>query len=193
MKKFFAAVFACVMGISSLFAGDVEDVKAVILKDMEAGAQGKFAECLPLRTPDYVEVCESGEFTYEHMRWTVLAMDGDHPEEFLLMLLVIRTNGKLQLTPDIRARVSEAARAPEFIENYKASIGKLAAMLQADQKLQLKTTKFVSVDIDGDSATVVGEYDSNASGSIVHKTATVTLRKVNGAWKISKAVIETKK
>ena len=193
MKKFFAAVFACVMGISSLFAGDAEDVKTAVLKDWQLASQGKFADVLAQRTTDYVEVNGAGIFPYEHIRWTVLALDGDHPEEFLLMMLVAQTRGKLKLTPDMRAKIREAARVPEFIERYKKGIGEIAAMLQSDAAFQLETLKFIDIKVDGDAATVVCEFDSKASGRVVHKIETVSLRKVDGAWKISKVVIETKK
>ena len=193
MKKLFAAVFAFLLGASSLFAGDVEDVKAVVLKDWQLASQGKFADLLTQRTADYVEVNGERIFPYEHIRWTVLALDGKHPEEFILMMLVAQSRGNLKLTPDMRAKISEAARSPEFIESYKNGIGKMAAMLQTDAAFQLETLKLIDIKVDGDAATVVCEFDSKASGSVVHKIETVSLRKVDGAWKICKAVIENKK
>ena len=189
MKKLLVAIFAAVLGVASLFAGDAEDVKGVILKDMELGAQGDFMAMLALRTPDYVESGEHGTFSYEHFKWSVLMLDGRHPEEFVLTLWAISTRGtQAKPTEEQMAKIRELAANPEFLKTYQEAFPDMVAAIKADQALQLKTTKFVSVDVDGDSATVVGEYDTNASGAVKHKTATVTLRKVDGAWKICKAV-----
>ena len=189
MKKLLVAFFAAVLGVSSLFAGDAEDIKALIIKDMELGAQGNFVEMLALRTPDYVEVNEHGTFNYEHLKWSVLMLDGDHPEEFVLTMWVISTRGTVaRPTEEQMAKIRELAGNPEFVKSYREHIPKFVSGLKDDQALQLRTTKFVSVDVDGDSATVVGEYDANSSGTVRHKTGTVTLRKVDGAWKICKVV-----
>lgn len=189
MKKLLVAIFAAVLGVSSLFAGDAEDIKGVIIKDMELGAQGDFIAMLALRTPDYVAVDEYGTFNYEHLKWSILMLDGRHPEEFVLTMWVVSTRGtEARPTEEQMAKIRELAGNPEFVKSYREHIPKFVSAIKADQALQLKTNKFVRVDVDGDSATVVGEYDANASGAVRHKTATVTLRKVDGAWKICKVV-----
>lgn len=189
MKKFFAVVLTAVLGISALFAGDVEDVKAVLVKDMELGAQGKFIEMLALRTPDYVEVDKHGTFNYEHFKWSILMLDGEHPEEFVLTVWALHTRGtEARPTAEQMAKIRELAGNPEFVKSYRESIPKIVSGLKDDQALQLKTTKFVSVDIDGDTATAVAEYDTKSPNGVTHKIGTAILRKVNGAWKIRKVV-----
>ena len=194
MKKFFAAVLTAVLGISALCAGEKEDIKALLIKDLELSAQGRFAEALALRTPDFVEIGEHGTFTYEQSRWLSLALDGEHPEEFLLTLLAVESRGEFKApTAEQMARIREEARKPEFLQGYKELVPQLLASLKDDQALQLKTLKFVSITVDGDAAVAVIEYDSKSSKGIKHEVGTITLRKVDGSWKICKGVIKYKK
>ena len=193
MKKFFAAVLTAVLGISALCAGEKEDIKALLIKDLELSAQGRLAEALALRTPDFVEIDETGTFTYEQSRWMSLALDGEHPEEFLLTLLAVKSHGAFKApTAEQMARIREEARKPEFLQGYKRLVPQLLASIKADQELQLKTLKFVSITVDGDAATAFIEYDSDTSGSVEHRICTVTLRKVDGNWKICKGVVKYK-
>ena len=191
MKKTVAMLV--MLAAAMLCAGEAENVKAVVVKDWQLAAQGKFAESLALRTPDFVEIDETGTFTYEQSRWLSLALDGEHPEEFLLTLLAGKSHGAFKApTAEQMARIREEARKPEFLQGYKRLVPQLLASLKADQELQLKTLKFVSITVDGDAATAVIEYDSDTSGSVEHRIYTVTLRKVDGNWKICKGVVKYK-
>ena len=60
MKKFFAVLLVALFGAVSLFADDVADIKTVIVKDLDFGAEGRFAEVLALRTSDFVKVSKEG-------------------------------------------------------------------------------------------------------------------------------------
>ena len=194
MKKFFAAILTAVLGISALCAGEQEDIKAVIVRSGELASQGRFAEVLALHTPDFVDIDEEGTVTYEQLKWVFLALDGKHPEEFLLTALVVQSRGEFKApTAEQMARIREAARDPQFLQEYKARAPQLLASFKDFQAFQLKTLQIVSITVDGDSAVAVIEYDSNASGGVKHKIDTTTLRKVDGSWKICKSVIETKK
>ena len=194
MKKLFAAVLTAVLGISALCAGEKEDIKSLLIKDLELSAQGRLAEALALRTPDFVESGENGDMTYEQCKWLCLGLDGEHPEEFLLTLLAAESRGEFKTpTPEQMARVRELARDPEFLQKYKELAPQLLAIFKADQEHQLKTLKFVSITVDGDRAVAVIEFDSAPPKGVKHNVGTITLRKVDGSWKICKAVSESKK
>ena len=152
MKKLFVLIFALAVGAVSLCAGDVEDVKECLIKDMALGAQGDFITTLTLRTPDYVEVNEHGTFNYEQSKWAILMLDGRHPEEFVLTVWAISTRGaEAKPSEEQMAKIRELAANREFLKSYHDSIPDLVAAVKADQELQLKTKKFVSVDVDGGS------------------------------------------
>ena len=84
MKKFFAAIFAAVLGASALLAGDAEDVKAVLVRQCELTAAGDFAGVAASLAPDYVEMTPLGVFNRTQIRWACEAWDGKHPEEYML-------------------------------------------------------------------------------------------------------------
>ena len=194
MKKFFAAVLTAVLGISALCAGEKEEVRALLIKDLELSAQGRLAEALALRTPDFVESGENGDMTYEQCKWLCLGLDGEHPEEFLLTIVAAQSRGAFKTpTPEQMARVRELARGPEFLQKYKELVPQLLAIFKADQARQLKTLKFVSITVDGGRAVAVIEYDSESPNGVKHKVGTITLRKVDGSWKICNAVLKSKK
>ena len=50
MKKTVAMLVMLISAV--LYAGEDENVKAVVVQDWQLAAQGKFAECLALRAPD---------------------------------------------------------------------------------------------------------------------------------------------
>ena len=193
MKKFLGAVLAVVLGAVSLFAGDAEDIKALLIKDLELGASGDFAGALALRTPDFVETTDLGTFTVEHTKWMILALDGKHPEEFLLLSAAIESRGAFKKpTPEQMARIREAARDPEFLQWYAKNIPVVLANIKDDCALQLKTLKFVGIKVEGDSATAVIEFDHKNPEGVRHRSGTVFLRKVDGKWMICRAVIGAK-
>ena len=94
MKKFFVSLLVALFGAMPLFADDVADVKAVIVKDCELQAKGDFAEAFALLAPDYRESDPDGmTANYEQTKWIVLSLDGRHPEEFLLLLVTYDIKG----------------------------------------------------------------------------------------------------
>ena len=68
MKKFLIAVLAAVLAAAVLPAGDLEDVKALVLKDWQLAAEGKFSECLALRAPDFTDTNDGITADYEQTR-----------------------------------------------------------------------------------------------------------------------------
>ena len=194
MKKFFAALLVALFGAAPLFADDVADVKATIVRDNELQKAGDFAGKLELYAPDYLETDSKGLKTnYEQAKWLMLALDGKHPKECLLVFATVQLKGA-EIPAEMMARIDEMARNPEFIKRYEATIPAVVAMIKAEADLGLKTLKFTSVKVDGDKAVAVAEYDSKdpASGEIKHKIATVSLRKTDGKWMFYRSVIKFK-
>lgn len=162
---------------------DVADIKAVILKDAEFLVKGDFAEKLALYAPDYVQIHPDGtSCNYEFIKWSLVAFDGKHPEEFMLAWATMEHNGVMP-SAELRAEIRKAARDPGFIKRYEAICPAFFSAAQTKVALRLKTQKFVSVQVDGDQATVVIEYDTkDENGAVRHEMATCSLRRVNGKW-----------
>lgn len=162
---------------------DVADIKAVILKDAEFCVKGDFAEKLALYAPDYVQIHPDGtSCNYEFIKWLLVAFDGKHPEEFMLAGATMEHNGVMP-SAELRAEIRKAARDPGFIKRYEAICPAFFSAAQTKVALRLKTQKFVRVQVDGDQATVVIEYDTkDENGAVRHEMATCSLRRVNGKW-----------
>ena len=192
MKKFFAALLVALFGAVPLFADDVADVKATFVREIELSKTGNFAEKLAFYAPDYKETDSTGmTANYEQAKWLMLALDGKHPKEFFLVLATVQLKGA-EIPAEMMERIDAAAGNPELVKEYQTAIPAVVAMLKAEADLQLKTLKFVSVKVDGDKAVVITEYDSSdpVSREIKHKSATVSLRKVDGKWLFSRSVIK---
>ena len=190
MKKLFLSLLVALCGVVPLFADDAEEIRALLIKDLELGVNGDFMGTLALRTPDFVETTELGTFSIEHTRWMALSLDGKHPEEFLLLSAAVVNRGAL--TPEMMARIREAARDPSFLREYAKIIPELFANIKADAALQLKTLKIIGVKVDGDSAIAVVEYDDKIPEGIRHRSGTIYLRKVNGTWMFYRSVRKNK-
>lgn len=182
MKKFFFALLVAMCGAMPLFADDVAEVKTVIVKDLELGTKGDFAGKLALYAPDYVQMDSDGtSCNYEVIRWLMLSLDGKHPEEFLLVCETMDNNNVMP-SAAVRAEICKAARDPELIKRYETICPALFSDAKAKVALKLKTLKFVNVQVDGDKATVVIEYDIKKNGAVRREMATSFLRRVNGKW-----------
>ena len=194
MKKIFALLLVALFGAVPLFADDVADVKATFVRELELSKAGDFAGKLALYAPDYLETAPDGmTANYEQAKWLMLALDGKHPKEFLLVWATDQLKGA-EIPAEMMARIDAAARNPEFIKEYEAGIPTVVAMIKAEADLELKTLKFVNVKVDGGEAVAVVEYDSSDPDSkeIKHKIATFSLRKVDGQWIFYRSVIKIK-
>ena len=147
-----------------------------------------------LWTQDFVEVAPDGAtFDYEQFQRMFLAIDGEHPEEFMLTIMVWNSRGKFKTpTSEQMERIREAARDPSFLRTYKEWTPQWRENFKADQALQLKTMKVVGIEVDGDAATARIELDSKTQEGIRHYAGTISLRKVGGKWMICKSVFEYK-
>ena len=193
MKKFFAALLVALFGAMPLFADDVADVKAVIVKDLELGVKGDFAGAFALYAPDFQEIDDGMKFNYEQTKWLVLSLDGKHPEEFLFLLFVYENKGAMPPAEAI-ASLRQAARDPEFVKKYEEFTPQIVAGMKAAAALNLKTLEFVSVKVDGDRAVAVTEHDrkDENTGVIRRKIETISLRKVDGKWMMCHVVSKNK-
>ena len=185
MKKLLAAIFAALCGAVSLFADDVADVKAVIIRDCELAARGDCLAAAARWTPDYQEVSPEGVMNYAQAKRALVAMDGKHPVEFLTTLVMIRS-GK-EPNADMAEGIRLLAQDREFLENYPVAAKRMAAVLKASAALELKTLKFVSVEAAGGNATAVLTYRHVTGGQ---RQETVTLRKIDGEWRIARRTVK---
>ena len=194
MKKFFAALLVALFGAMSLFADDAADVKAVIVRDFELTIKGDFAGKFAAYAPDYLETDSDGmTINYEQAKWVVLMLDGKHPKEFLLVMATVELKGAA-IPPEMMARIDEVVRNPEFVKQYEEAIPVVVAMLKEEAAFELKSLNFISVNVNGNEAVVVDEYDSKdaKSGEIKHKVCTASLRKVDGKWMIYRSIAKNK-
>ena len=185
MKKTVAMLVMLISAV--LFAGEEENVKAVVVKDWQMAAQGKFAECLALRAPDCTDTNDGQTADYEQIRRQLVSLDGKHPEEFLMVLMTL--NGA-KIPPEMMLKIREAAGDPKFIRYYETNCRRLAVQIREDAAFQMKTLKITGAKVDGDSAVVTAEYERE--GSTTPRLQTISLRKIGGTWKISKIIDEMK-
>lgn len=197
MKKFFVSLLVALCGAVPLFADDAADIKAVILKNHELQERHDFMGTLALHTKDYCQFGADGRMTgYEQAKRLFTALDGNHPEEFLLFMAISENGGEMpaeEMRREMRRKIRAVARDPEFIREYKTYISAIIVYGDLEAAAWRKTARIVSVKVDGDSAVAVIEYDGQgAAGAVVHKIDTISFRKVGGAWKICKSVIAIK-
>ena len=185
MKKTVAMLV--MLAAAMLCAGEAENVKAVVVKDWQLAAQGKFAESLALRTPDCTDTNDGRTADYEQIRRQLVSLDGKHPEEFLMVMLTL--NGA-KITSEMMLKIREAAGDPKFIRYYETNCRRLAVQMREDAAFQLKKLKITGAKVDGDSAVVTAEYERK--GFAMPRLQTIYLRKIEGRWKISKIVDEMK-
>lgn len=186
MKKLFLTLLVALFGAVSLYADDVAEVKMAIVRDCELAAKGDFLGSAARWTPDYQEVSPEGTMNYAQAKRAILAMDGKHPEEYLLTVTMVR-NGGVEPNPDMAEGIRLLAQAPEFLEKYQVAAKQMAEILKASAALELKTLNFAGVKVDGDKATAVLTYRHVIGGE---RQETVTLRKIDGEWRIARRVVE---
>ena len=183
MKKFFAVMLVALFGVVPLFADDVADVKAVIVRDCELIAKGDFIGATTWWTPDYWETGMNGAFDCVQLKRFLTSLDGKHPVEYLTSLVVLRSGANPG--PDMADGIRRAAYDPEFLKRYPVEARQMADLLKEAASMELKTMKFVSVKVDGDKATVVVTYRMPVS-----VRETVSLRRIDGEWRIARRVGE---
>ncbi len=189
MKKFFAVLLVALGGAVSLFAGDVEDVKAVIVKNNELQAKNDFSGVLVLVTTDYQEIVNGQVVNYQQLKWLMTSMDGKHPREFLLYCVSQERNGAMP-PADLQKRIMESPVPADLLQMYESTIRQAVAYNDSEAEAWRKTAKFTSVKVDGDTAVVVCEYDGKnpRSGAVEHKKSTTYLRREDGVWRMYRCV-----
>ena len=189
MKKFLAALLVALCGFVSLFADDVADVKAVIVKDCELAAKGDFLAAAEQWTPDYQEVNPEVTLSYAQVKRSFLALDGKHPGEFLITCFIHESRGR-EPNPQEMEEIRKELRDPECAKAYPIMAKQFAEKLKRSAARELETMKFVRVKVDGDRATAVLTYQQAVGHREIPARETLSLRKIDGAWRISRRVIE---
>ena len=208
MKKFFAVLLLALCGAVSLFAADVADaaeaariakaaevaeVRAAVAKEFELGAKGDFAGVLALYAPDYRQTTRNGgTYNYVQVGWLFLALDGKHPAEFWLFACSALYEGAMPSAEE-QAKMRAMAQTPNGIDAYEKTLPGLVAEVRAEAALGLRTLKFASVEVDGNEAVAVIEYDSKReNGAIKTEIGTINLRRIGGDWKFYRCVYKDK-
>ena len=189
MKKFLVALLVALCGFVPLFADDVADVKAVIVKNNELNLRNDFLGTLAQCTPDYQEIVSGEVVTYRQLKWLIVSLDGKHPKEFLLFMVSRESDGQLP-SAGLYKMIMDNPVPEDMLKMYEETIRKAIAYNNAEAEAWRKTAKFVSVKVDGDRAVAVVEYDGSdpASGAAKHKRSTTYLRRENGVWLMYKCV-----
>ena len=188
MKKFIVSLLVILCGVVPLFADDVDDIKAVIVKDCELAAKGDFLGAAARWTPDYQEVNPEVTLSYAQVKRSFLALDGKHPEEFLITYYM-HARGR-EPNPQEMEEIRKDLRDPEFATAYPIEAKEFAEQLKRSAARQLETMKFVSVKVDCDRATAVLKYRQAMGGREIPVRETLSLRKIDGEWRIARRVLE---
>ena len=192
MKKLLVAIFAAVLGVASLFAGDAEDIKAVFAEQRKLFLAGDFVGMEAALTPDYISIEPHGIFNLTHIKWMHTTMDGKHPEEFMLGNFSLRTRGAIP-DAEMERKLRIAARNPEFVKFYEELVAKRLPLLKKAMEHGHKTSKYIDIRIDGDSARVVSECEIpdivDSDGAIKRQVSVTILRRIDGKWRIAKSAI----
>ena len=186
MKKLLLSLFTLILGLTSLLA-DEAAVKETIIRDIKLPIEGKFAETLKYYTPDIVSIDmdQNRKLYYKDILLMSKGMDGKHPEEFMLM--VFKARSMKDPDPNQEKAIREYAKTEKFLLTYPRVCDMMTSYVKQACEIELKTMKFIKVEIKGDLATVVTEYESlevakKELNVTVKKTSTHKLRKVNGVW-----------
>ena len=192
MKKFFVTLLVSLCGAVSLFAGDAEDIKALMDKQYELFIAGDFVGMEAALTPDFISMESHGIFNLTQVKWMHASMDGKHPEEFMLGNFAVRTRGN---GPDaeMEKKLRLAARRPEFVKFYEEHVAKRLPLVKKAVEQGYKTNRYIDIRIDGDSARVLSECEIldivDTGGTVVRQVNVTVLRRIDGKWKIAQSAI----
>ena len=186
MKKILLTLFALTLSLTSIFANEAA-VKEAIIRNAKLQSEGKTMDVLNYYTSDYVEVDLDGntKINYNEAAFMVKALDGKHPEEFMIWMSRME-DGKdpdAQEMKNLRVFIQTA----EFKKSYSHICNQVIATAKKLGELELKTIKFVNVEVKGNDAIAVVEYKVYDPADTDWKTTftkrdTIKLRKVNGVW-----------
>ena len=186
MKKIALLFLFLFAGVTSLFAGEAA-VKQAIINDIKLAIEGKLMESVKSHTKDYVSTdLDKGEkLSYNDILLMATALDGKHPEEFILM--IFRAQSGKAPTPQQEQNLRKAAQSEQFKTAYPRLCDMINSIAKQAGQLELKSLKFIKVDVKGNLATAVIEYETldaadKTLSTKIRKTATYKLRKVNGIW-----------
>ena len=186
MKKVLLALFTLALCFSSLFANEAA-VKQIILRNAKLTSEGKLEGILSLYTKDFIEIdLDSDEkISYNDMQLIGKALDGKHPEEFMIIAFEMENERKpnAEEMKALRAMINN----DEFKEEYSNICKQMIEITKKSGALQLKTMKFITVSVKGSNAVAVIEYEDYdvtdaKMKKVIKKSETLKLRKVNGVW-----------
>ena len=197
MKKLLLTLFILSLSLTSLYANE-SAVKQTIIRDIKLSAECKFTEALQYYTKDTVsiDIDQNRKLYYKDMLLMAKAMDGKHPEEFIIM--VYNARHMKDPDPNEEKTLREYARTEQFRIAYPKLCGLMLPIMKKAGEIELKSIKFIKVEIKNNLATVVAEYESpdvakSALNVMVRKTTTAKLRKENGVWKFYERTTKKRK
>ena len=186
MKKLLLTLFTLTLSLSSLFANEAA-VKQLILRNAKLTSEGKLEKILSLYTKDYIEIDLGSDekISYNDMQLIGKALDGKHPEEFMIIAFEMENERKPN-AEEMKA-LREMIDNDEFKKEYSNICKQMIEMTKKSGALQLKTMKFITVSVKGSNAVAVIEYEDYdvtdaRMKKVIKKSETLKLRKVNGIW-----------
>lgn len=189
MKKLMLAVVTALLTVSALFAGEANEIKKTVLRDIEFSRTGKLIESLKYYTGDVSLVSNGEVMHYDMMKTMALALDGKHPEEFLHLLHMVQT--KKAPTPEQKKQLNEVAKDEQFRAAYSFLCRKILSLSKKSAELEAKSINFTNVKVQGSKAFASYSYtalDPKDLNGIKQDKRSVNaeFRKENGIWKFSK-------
>ncbi len=194
MKKMILAVVLAFCSAFALFAGDAEDVKNVILQTAKDAAALKWERVLSHYTEDCKIVDSNGDTSAPaDLKEMMILIDGSHPYEF--SLFAYKQNEGQEPNAEAKKLLKETSRTQEFLADYKNICTFFKDKMKKCAELELKTTKFLDVKVNGALATVTytaQSFKDLESDEIITEITVSKLKKVNGVWKIYEEVDKKK-
>ena len=180
-----------------LCADDAAEIKKVLLKEYQFFSQEDLKGCLQLYTTDYISCDDTGEVSnYQDEKDIAIILDGKHPVEFFIYLYELENDGKKPSKEEIN-QAKESIQSSDFRKEYQIFCLAAYTLMRRDGDVALKTIKFHNVYVSGDFASVVYERKTiDIEDETFKKTMSVwhsvTLKKIDGTWKITSDIIRKK-
>ena len=169
-------------------------MKNVILQTAKDAAALKWERVLSHYTEDCKIVDSNGDTSAPaDLKEMMILIDGSHPYEFALF--AYKQNEGQEPNAEAKKLLKETSRTQEFLAEYKNICTFFKDKMKKCAELELKTTKFLDVKVNGALATVTytaQSFKDLESDEIITEITVSKLKKVNGVWKIYEEVDKKK-
>ena len=183
MKKIFLTLMIAMLGMLTLVADDVDDIKAAIIRSRELATKGDPAGAAAFITPDYKENIAGTDINFELIKMMILALDGKHQTECFLFIHALSNKGEMP-SATWEKIIRETANQQQ--KEYEKFLTEFPQKLKSPWVQKSESLDFLSVCVNGDSASVLLNYLLGGED----RYETISLRKIDGKWKICRCAPE---